>query len=123
MHRPLALALLTGMLAAAAAAQPPPTVAQVVQRAVAHERQFPLVLAGFRPRVETYIQALGRDRDRQLRPDSDAYYLGILDLSHGWQDTLFTGANQGPLAHAFDPVGFAGMVTPDRSRFDPQHYN
>lgn len=129
MPRLLACALVGGVLAAAAAAaqtkpqSQPQAMAQLVQRISARERQFPLVLSRFRPRVETYIQALGTDRDRQLRPLSDAYYLGILDLSHGWKDTLFTGANQGPLAHAFHPVGFAGMITPDRTRFDPQHYN
>lgn len=117
------MAGLAGALAATLAAQAPQTVGQVLDRALAREHSFPAVLARFRPRIETYIQGLGPDRDRGTVPVSDAYYLGILDASHGWSDVLFTGTNLGPLAHEFYPVGFAGMISPDNRRFDRAHYD
>jgi len=122
------IALLTLLLPAWAAAQSSSGAAeqaaqnQVVNRIVARERVFARQLAAFHPRVETYIQQLGPDRDRTTAPIHDAYFLGTLDLRGGIQEPLFAEASLGRLAHDFFPAGFAGMIMPDRTRFDQRHY-
>lgn len=120
------LALLTLLLPAAAAAQSSPAEQsaqnRVVNRIVARERAFARQLAAYHPRIETYIQQLGPDRDRGATPIHDAYFLGTLDLRGGIQEPLFAEASLGHLAHDFFPAGFAGMIMPDRTRFDQRHY-
>jgi len=122
------IALLTLLLPAWAAAQSSSGAAeqaaqnQVVNRIVAREHVFARQLAAFHPRVETYIQQLGPDRDRTTTPIHDAYFLGTLDLRGGIQEPLFAEASLGRLAHDFFPAGFAGMIMPDRTRFDQRHY-
>ncbi len=121
-----ALALLALLLPSAAAGQasasPQAAQNQVVNRIIARERAVDRQITAFHPRVETYIQQLGPDRDRGATPVHDAYFLGILDLRGGVQDPLFTEASLGHLAHEFFPAGFAGMIMPDRTRFDQRHY-
>ncbi|MGH9393196.1 MAG: M48 family metalloprotease, partial [Terriglobales bacterium] len=39
-----------------------------------------------------------------------------------FEAVAFSGRNDGAIAHRFFPAGFAGMVTPDRTRFDLRHY-
>ncbi|HXE30823.1 MAG TPA: M48 family metalloprotease [Terriglobales bacterium] len=120
-------ALIASLLPALAAAQSgvalDPTVqAQIVNRIAAQEHNFTTEIARFQPRIETYIQSLGPDRDRGTVPVSDAYFLGTLSTRKGFAEPLFTGANAGKLAGRFFPTGFAGMITPDRERFDQRHY-
>ncbi len=118
-----AVGLAAGLLASSLPAQTPGlSVPAALDRMLQQEHAFNQQMRGYHPRVETYIQQLGPDRDRGTVPIADAYYLGILDLTRGFQEPLFASSNQGRLAKEFFPVGFSGMLSPDWRHFDQQHY-
>jgi hypothetical protein len=97
---------------------------QVVDRVVERERRFVATMRGMHPLAETYIQNLQEDKDHNVEPVSDQYFLGRLDLNDGPRDSLFQKQRPGFLHHVFDPFsaaisykflprGFAQMVMLD----------
>lgn len=119
-----AAGLVAGLLWSGLRAQTPTiSIQAALGRILQQERAFNQRMRGLHPRVETYIQQLGPDRDRGTAPIADAYYLGILDTTRGMQLPLFASRNQGKLAKEFYPTGFAGMISPDWGHFDVQHYS
>jgi hypothetical protein len=61
----------------------------VVDRVVEREHFFVAQMRHMHPLVETYIQNLKDDRDNNVVPASDDYFLGRLDMSNGIGDCSF----------------------------------
>jgi hypothetical protein len=99
---------------------------------VAREQSFVAQMRHMHPLVETYIQNLKTDRDREVVPASDDYFLGRLDTSNGADDLSFTGqadrgkrfVNRLASNHSmkFLPLGFATMVMLDED-FQRRYYD
>src|SRR5579863_845590 len=81
----------------AASGQPPASTSssrafnQVLDRVVEREHFFVAQMRHMHPLIETYIQNLKVDHDRDLVPASDEYFLGRLDTSNGTDDRSFMG--------------------------------
>ena len=97
---------------------------RTVDRIVERERRFVATMRGLHPLAETYIQNLHQDKDHNVEPVNDQYFLGRLDLTDGPQDALFQKARTGfghhfvnpfsaALTYKFLPRGFAQMVMLD----------
>jgi hypothetical protein len=65
---------------------------QVLDRVVELEHFFVAQMRHMHPLVETYIQNLKNDHDREVVPVSDDYFLGRLDMSNGTDDRSFMGS-------------------------------
>jgi len=105
---------------------------QTVDRVIARERAFVATMKRMHPLAETYIQNLHEDKDHNVAPVSDQYFLGRLDMSDGPGDVLFEKQHpgfgrhflnpfKGIFASKFLPVGFAQMVMLDKD-FQKKHY-
>ena len=97
---------------------------QIVDRVVERERRFVETMKGMHPLAETYIQNLREDKDHNLEPGNDQYFLGRLDMNDGPQDSLFQRQRKGflhelvttlpsALSYRFLPRGFVQMVMLD----------
>src|SRR5271168_4115874 len=62
---------------------------QVLDRVVEREHFFVVQMRHMHPLVETYIQNLKDDRDHNVVPASDDYFLGRLEMSNGIADRSF----------------------------------
>lgn len=62
---------------------------QVLDRVVEREHFFVTQMRHLHPLVETYIQNLKDDRDHNVVPASDDYFLGRLEMSNGIADRSF----------------------------------
>src|SRR5690348_18157837 len=62
---------------------------RMVDRVVERERSYVGNIRKLHPLAETYIQNLREDRDHNIAPVSDQYFLGRLDLRSGPDDQLF----------------------------------
>jgi hypothetical protein len=62
---------------------------QVVDRVVEREHSFVVQMRHMHPLVETYIQNLKYDRDHNVVPVSDEYFLGRLETSNGTDNRSF----------------------------------
>jgi Peptidase family M48 len=97
---------------------------QMVDRVVERERSFLTTMKRMHPLAETYIQNLHEEKDHNITPTSDQYFLGRLDMSNGPGDELFEQQRPGfgrhflnPFSSLFSrrfmPLGFAQMVMLD----------
>jgi hypothetical protein len=105
---------------------------QVIDRVVERERKFVATMKTMHPLAETYIQNLREDKDHNVSPVNDQYFIGRLDMSKGAQDDLFQKESPGmmrrvvdtfsfSLAYKFLPRGFAQMVMLDED-FQKSNY-
>jgi Peptidase family M48 len=105
---------------------------QIVDRVVSRERAFVTTMKPLHPLAETYIQNLRENKDHQVIPTSDQYFLGRLDMSHGPGDQLFEDEGKssghrflnpfaGLFSRRFVPQGFAQMVMLDTD-FEKSNY-
>ncbi|HLK33738.1 MAG TPA: M48 family metalloprotease [Terriglobales bacterium] len=105
---------------------------EMVDRVVARERAFNATMKRMHPLVETYIQNLHEDKEHNVMPVSDQYFLGRLDMTKGPGDELFEKDHPGFAHHFFNPFsgvfsrrfmpqGFAQMVMLD-ANFQKQNY-
>lgn len=111
---------------------PPASFGEVIDRVVQHEHLFLAQMRHLRPMVETYLQDLKADKDENLAPVKDQYFLGRLDMSEGPEDTSFVGQPgfghrmlnrlTGMYSMRFLPLGFAQMVVLDTD-FQKRYYN
>ncbi len=112
---------------------PPVSFDQMIDRVVERERSFVASMKSMHPLAETYIQDLKEDKNHNIEPVNDHYFLGRLDFSHGPQDELFQNqhANSIPsflnmfsalFTHRFLPRGFAQMVMLDAD-FQKSNYD
>jgi hypothetical protein len=105
---------------------------EMVDRVVEREHAFVANMKRMHPLVETYIQNLREDKDHNVAPVSDRYFLGRFDFSNRVGDQLF--AKERPsLAHhllapfraglsrQFSPQGFTQMVMLD-ANFQKSNY-
>jgi hypothetical protein len=97
---------------------------QTVDRVVERERGFVVTMKRMHPLAETYIQNLHEDNDHNVKPVSDQYFLGRIDLNRGIHDSMFQRQHEGFLHHVSNPIssalaykflpqGFAQMVVLD----------
>jgi hypothetical protein len=97
---------------------------QIVDRVVSRERALVASMKQLHPLAETYIQNLRQDKEHNVVPTSDQYFLARLDLSQGPADQIFEDEGKGsgfhflnPFAALFSrkfvPQGFAQMVMLD----------
>lgn len=122
------------MPAQSAAPTPPPatTFNDVLDHVVQREHLFIAQMRHMHPMVETYVQDLKTDKDENIFPVNDRYFLGRLDMSDGPEDTSFIGQPgfgrkvvaklTGVYSLHFLPLGFAQMVILD-SDFQKKYYN
>ena len=118
--------------------QPPASTAssgafdQMLDRVVEREQFFVAQMRHMHPLVEIYIQNLKNDRDHDVVPASDDYFLGRLDTSNGTDDRSFVGQadsgkrflNRLTSVHSMKslPLGFAEMVMLDED-FQKKYYD
>src|SRR5947208_5084745 len=69
------------------------------------------------PLAETYIQNLREDKDHNVEPTSDQYFIGRLDISAGPEDVLFEKQRPGFGRHFMNP--FSGIFS---RRFMPRGF-
>jgi len=112
--------------------QPPASFNQAIDRVVEREHFFVAQMRHLHPLVETYIQNLKTDKENNLIPAGDQYFLGRLDTSNGTEDRSFMG--QPGFGHKmlskltsvysmhFLPLGFAQMVILDDD-FQRKYYD
>src|ERR1700691_6382911 len=109
----------------------------VMDRAIQKEHLFLAQMRHMHPLIETYLQDLKSNTDRNVAdakamPVKDQYFLGRLNMSDGPEDTSFVGQPgfgermmnrlTGLYAMRFLPLGFAQMVVLDTD-FQKQYYD
>ena len=103
---------------------PPVSFELMIDRVVERERTVISTMKSMHPLAETYIQDLREDKNHDVQPVSDHYFLGRLDFNQGPQDQLFQNPHASSLSiflstisagftHRFLPRGFAQMVMLD----------
>lgn len=113
-------------------AAPPASFNEVLDRIAQQEHFFVAQMHHMRPLVETYLQYLRDEKEGDLAPVKDTYFLGRLDMGDGPEDTSFIGqpgirqrmVNKltGLYAMRFLPLGFAQMVVLDPD-FQKKNYD
>ncbi len=114
MRRRVLLALVGAAAAWAQSADPQ------VDRMIARERNLLKSLEAFDPVVETYIQ-----ESVNGALSGDHYYLGKVDLGHGFRFTPLIASESGRARKGvmrFDPAGFAQTITPDPVAWNRETY-
>ena len=104
---------------------------EVIDRMTQREHLFVAQMRHLHPMVETYLQDLRTDKDGNLNPAKDQYFLGRMAMSEGPEDTSFIGQPgfgkrmlgrlTGLYAMRFLPLGFAQMVVLDDD-FQKRYY-
>ncbi len=105
---------------------------EMVDRVVEREHAFVTAMQRMHPLVETYIQNLREDKDHNVVPVNDRYFLGRLKLGGEVGDQLFENEQPGLGHHLlapfraaflrqFSPRGFAQMVMLD-ANFQKSNY-
>ncbi len=104
---------------------------RVLDRVVERERSLVTQMQHLHPLVETYIQSLKNNRNHDVVPVADGYFLGRLDMSKGNDDRSFTAQadsekrfrNKLSSIHSmtFLPLGFAQMAMLDED-FQKKNY-
>ncbi|MBV9183180.1 MAG: M48 family metalloprotease [Acidobacteria bacterium] len=103
----------------------PVSFGENIDKIVEAERKFVTAMKRMHPLAETYIQNLREDKDHNLAPINDQYFLGRLDMSDGPDSELFNGQRSGSrrghflnpfsgiLSHKFMARGFVQMIVLD----------
>jgi hypothetical protein len=104
---------------------------QMVDRVIQREHLFMESMKKMHPLAETYIQNIREDKEHNVTPTSDQYFLGRLDMSERTEDALFEKQKPGIgkrmfgglniFSRSFVPQGFAQMVILDRD-FQKSNY-
>src|SRR5882762_1174061 len=116
----------------AASSSAPASFGEVLDRVMQREHLFLAQMRHMRPMVETYIQYLKDDKERNTVPVKDLYFLGRLDMTDGPEDVSFVGQPgfgrrmmnhlTGIYSMHFLPLGFAQMVVLDTD-FQRKYYD
>ncbi len=117
---------------------PPTTMDQVIDRAIAREKDLIKFLEPRTPVVETYLQNLQQDPQLGPIPQDDHYFLGRMDLSDSIDrsdylkdkdkdkeesmEKRLLGGLTNKFKFQYQPLGFSWMIYADRNDFDRQHY-
>src|SRR5207244_11781169 len=76
---------------------------RMVDRVVQSERAFAATMKTMHQLAETYIQNLREDKDHNVEPTSDQYFIGRLDISAGPEDVFFEEHRSGSALHCMTP--------------------
>ena len=109
---------------------------RMVDRVIQREHAFIENVKRLHPLAETYIQNMQEDKQHNVIPTSDQYFLGRLDLSQTTSEQVFEKDKPGKAHHfvspfamlgnAFSrryvPQGFANMVVMDRDMKKENYY-
>jgi hypothetical protein len=135
------LVLIVAVCAAPLAAQDqqsPGALDQVVTRIIARENQEMVMIRGYSPLVETYIQKVSNKKNNEegWEPAGDRYFIGRAEFAKGLNLEAIEARNDNPLRHVFAnlnrlfdfgdeylPKGFLQMIYPDTNGLDAQTYN
>ena len=127
LHLVPASALATGLLAAEAAS---PRMSQVLDAAIATERQLAATLEAHRPVVEAYVQTVKPDAVMGSVPVRDNYFFGRLELSSPAAAKTKAPKQKKTInlledfhSAVFKPEDFSRMLIIDRGSFDRNTYD
>jgi hypothetical protein len=104
---------------------------KMVDRVIVREHAFMETMKKMHPLAETYIQNIHEDKEHNITPTSDQYFLGRLDMRERTEDVAFEQQKKSRAKHmlsglnifsrSFVPQGFAQMTLVDRD-FDKTNY-
>jgi hypothetical protein len=104
---------------------------KMVDRVIVREHAFMEMMKKMHPLAETYIQNIREDKEHNVTPTSDQYFLGRLDMRERTEDAVFEKQKKGLakrvfgemniFSRSFVPQGFAQMALVDRD-FDKNSY-
>ena len=113
----------------------PSALDQVLERIIAREKENLRILEQYTPMVETYIQDYRSEKERDMAPIGDHYFLGRASFKGAVRDDSYLRADKARfftvlfrrLSHIhtrgdFVPLGFAQMAVIDGTGFDREHY-
>jgi hypothetical protein len=109
---------------------------RMVDRVIQREHAFIENVKRLHPLAETYIQNMQEDKEHNVVPTSDQYFLGRLDLSQTTAEQVFEKDKPGKAHHFLSPFamlgnafsrryvpqGFANMVVMDRDLKKENYY-
>jgi len=109
---------------------------RMVDRVIQREHAFVDNIKRLHPLAETYIQNMQEDKQHNVIPTSDRYFLGRLDLSQTTSEQVFEKDKPGKAHHFLSPFamlgnafsrryvpqGFANMVVMDRDLKKENYY-
>jgi len=108
-----------------AAQTPPPALTrdQIIDRAIAREKDEIEAIVQYNPIIETYIQEVRPDKQLGTVPKIDYYFLGQADFRKGIKvHTLLESEKKGSWMWTYKPAGFLQMILIDGREFDKIHY-
>jgi len=105
---------------------------QMVDRVIQREHLFVETMKRMHPLAETYIQNIREDKEHNITPTSDTYFLGRLDVNERTEDTQFEKEQKGLAKKMFSGLnifsrhfvadGFAQMALLDRNMQKSNYY-
>ena len=111
---------------------------RMIDKVIAREHSFIDNVKQYHPLAETYIQNMQEDKEHNVRPTADTYFLGRLDLKDTTSDEVFQKDKSGNKMHRFlspfetlgknaftrhyVPAGFANMAIIDRDFKKDNYY-
>ncbi len=108
---------------------------KMVDRVIQREHTFVEFMTKMHPLAETYIQNIREDKEHNVEPTKDTYFLGRLDLTKRTEDAVFEKEKKGFAKRLFDglsglnlfsrsfvAVGFAQMAFLDRDMRKENYY-
>jgi len=110
---------------------------RLIDKAIAREHAFMETVKQYHPLAETYIQNMQENKEHNVRPVTDTYFLGRLDLQESTNEELFEKDKRSGLHHLLSPFemlekntftrhyvpkGFANMAILDRDFRKDSYY-
>lgn len=105
---------------------------QMVDRVIQREHIYMETMKKLHPLAETYIQYIHEDKEHNVSPTKDTYFLGRLDFGDGTQDKQFENDKKGLASKMFGGFnifsrhfvagGFAQMAILDRNMKKSNYY-
>jgi hypothetical protein len=110
---------------------------RMIDKVIARERSFIENVKQYHPLTETYIQNMQEDKEHNVKPVADTYFLGRLDLRESTNEELFQKDTPGKIhrflssfetlekntfTRRYVPKGFATMAIIDRDFKKDNYY-
>ncbi len=110
---------------------------RMIDKVIAREHSFIDNVKQYRPLAETYIQNLQEDKEHNVKPIADTYFLGRLDLRESTNEEVFQKDKPGRMhrflspfetlgkntfTRHYVPAGFAAMAILDRDFKKDNYY-
>ena len=84
---------------------------RMIDKVVAREHSFIDNVKQFHPLAETYIQNMQEDKEHNVKPIADTYFLGRLDLRESTNEEVFQKDNPGRMHRFLSPFEMLGKNT------------